>query len=274
MAEDPPVQIFTKETTIPSMGPNSREALLRRREAAVLTWRGPALMLFARAAFAVGAQAVVAAIFALRASPTPWHDAEPWLPVYGTLIDAGCLALLWRLTRHEGIRLLDLVGFERTRLRRDTLLGFALIPVSLVFILGGIYGAGWLLYETLTPPYLFGSLPLPAALYGVLVFPFIWGLTEQMTYNGYLIPRFQVLCRSTSVAIALVAFAWSLQHVFMPLTFDAKFMTFRLLASVPNTVFQTFLYLRLRRLIPFAIAHAMMDAASVLIGVLLPLVRP
>jgi len=274
MAEDPPVQIFTKETTIPSMGPNSREALLRRREAAVLTWRGPALMLFARAAFAVGAQAVVAAVFALRASPTPWHDAEPWLPVYGTLIDAGCLALLWRLTRHEGIRLLDLVGFERTRLRRDTLLGFALIPVSLVFILGGIYGAGWLLYETLTPPYLFGSLPLPAALYGVLVFPFIWGLTEQMTYNGYLIPRFQVLCRSTSVAIALVAFAWSLQHVFMPLTFDAKFMTFRLLASVPNTVFQTFLYLRLRRLIPFAIAHAMMDAASVLIGVLLPLVRP
>jgi len=274
MAEDPPVQIFTKETTIPSMGPNSREALLRRREAAVLTWRGPALMLFGRAAFAVGAQAVVAAVFALRASPTPWHDAEPWLPVYGTLIDAGCLALLWRLTRHEGIRLLDLVGFERTRLRRDTLLGFALIPVSLVFILGGIYGAGWLLYETLTPPYLFGSLPLPAALYGVLVFPFIWGLTEQMTYNGYLIPRFQVLCRSTSVAIALVAFAWSLQHVFMPLTFDAKFMTFRLLASVPNTVFQTFLYLRLRRLIPFAIAHAMMDAASVLIGVLLPLVWP
>ena len=132
-------QIFTKETRIPIMDPNSHEALLRRREAATLTWRGPALMLFARAACAVGAQAVVAAVFALRASPTPWHDAEPWLPVYGTLIDAGCLALLWRLTRREGIRLFDLVGFERTRLVRDTLLGFALIPVSLVFILGGIY---------------------------------------------------------------------------------------------------------------------------------------
>jgi len=54
----------------------------------------------------------------------------------------------------------------------------------------------------------------------------------------------------------------------MPLTFDAKFMAFRLWSSVPNTVFQTFLYLRLRRLIPFAIAHALMDGASVLIGVL------
>jgi hypothetical protein len=255
------------------MDPNSHEALLRRREAAILTWRGPALMLFARAACAVGAQAVVAAVFALRASPTPWHDAEPWLPMYGTLIDAGCLALLWRLTRREGIRLFDLVGFERSRLVRDTLLGFALIPASLVFILGGTYGVGWLLYGTLTPPFLFGSLPLPAALYGVLVFPFIWGLTEQMTYNGYLLSRFQVLGRSTTLAIVLVAFVWSLQHAFMPLTFDAKFMAFRLWSSVPNSVFQTLLYLRLRRLLPLAIAHALMDGASVFVGVLLPLVR-
>jgi uncharacterized protein len=254
-----------------TMGPNSYEALLRRRDAAKLTWRGPVLMLLARTVFAVGAQALFAAVFALRSSPTPWRDAEPWLPVYGTLIDAGCLALLWRLARREGIGLVDLVGFERARLGRDALLGLALIPMYLAFILGGIYAAGWFVYGTLTPPYLYGPLPLPAALYGVLVFPFVWGLTEQMTYNGYLVPRFQVLCRGTSVAIACVAFSWSLQHVFMPLTFDAKFMIFRFLSSVPASVFATLLYLRLRRLVPFAIAHTLMDGASVLIGVLLPL---
>jgi hypothetical protein len=230
-------------------------------------------MLFARAAFAVVAQTLVAIVFALRSSATPWHDSEAWLPVYGTLIDAGCLALLWRFTRREGIRLFDLVSFDRARLVRDALLALALIPASLLFILGGIYAGGWLVYGTLTPPYLFGSLPLPAALYGVLIFPLIWGLTEQMTYNGYLVSRFQVLCGSTSLAIVLVAFAWSLQHSFMPLTFDAKFMVFRLLSSVPNTVFQTLMYLRLRRLLPFAIAHAVLDGASVFIGVLLPLLQ-
>ena len=228
-------------------------------------------MLFARSACAVAAQALVAAIFALRSSPAPWHDAEPWLPVYGTLIDAGCLALLWHLTRREGIGLFDLLGIDRARVGRDVLLGFALIPVSLVFILGGIYATGWLLYGTLTPPYLFERLPLPAALYGVLVFPFVWGVTEQMTYNGYLVPRFQVLCRSTSRAVALVAFAWSFQHVVMPLTFDTRYMVFRLVSPVPFSVFETLLYLRLRRLVPFAIAHALMDGASVLIGVLIPL---
>ena len=255
------------------MDGNSYEALVRRRDAGTLKWRAPTLMLFARAACAVGAQAIVAGIFVLRSSPAAWHDAEPWLPVYGTLIDAGCLALLWRFTRREGIGLFELVAFDRTQLVRDALLGLALVPISLVFILGGVYAAGWLLYGTLTPPYLFGPPPLPAALYGVLVWPFIWGLTEQMTYNGYLLPRFHVLCRSTSFAVVLVAFAWSLQHAFMPLTFDARFMAFRLLSSVPQSLFVTLLYLRIRRLLPLAIAHALMDSASVLIGVLMPLLN-
>ena len=237
------------------------------------TWRSLTLMLFTRTACALAAQALVAGIFALRSSPTPWHDAEPWFPVYGTLIDAGCLAMLWRLTRREGIGLFDLVGFDRSRLVRDVLLGLVLIVPSLLFILGGVYGASWLLYGTPGQPYLFGQLPLPAALYGVLVFPFVWGLTEQTTYNGYLLPRFQALFRSTAPAIAIVAFVWAGQHAFMPLTFDPRFMAFRLLSAVPNTVLQTILYLRLRRVVPLAVAHALLDGTSVFIGVLLPLLR-
>jgi len=250
------------------MDPNSHDALAERRDAGRLTWRGPMLMLFARAACAVGAQGIVAAIFVLRASPNPWRDAEPWLPVYGTLIDAGCLVALWRLTRREHIRLVDLVGFDRARLARDLVFGVALIPVSLVFIFAGTYAAGWIVYGALRQPYFLGGLPLPASLYGVLVWPFIWGITEQMTYNGYLLPRFQVLFRSTSAAIATVSFVWALQHVFMPLTFDPKFMEFRLVASLPFAVFETILYLRLRRIIPLATAHALMDGATVLLPLL------
>jgi membrane protease YdiL (CAAX protease family) len=255
------------------MDSNSHEALIRRRDAGTLKWRGPALLLFARPAFGVAAQAVVAGIYAMRGSATAWHDAEPWLPVYGTLIDAGCLTLLWHFTRREGMRLFDLIGFERKRLVRDVFIGLAIIPVALVLIFAGTYAAGWLVYGAPSQPYYFGSLPLPAALYGVLIWPFIWGLTEQMTYNGYLLPRFQVLFRNTSLAAVIVAFVWASQHAVMPLTFDTKFMEFRLLSSVPYSIFQTLLYLRLRRLIPQAIAHSLLDGASVLINALLPLLK-
>ena len=84
-------------------------ALVRRENTGALTWSSPVVMLGARSAFAVVAQALVAVSFVLRSAPAPWHDAEPWMPVYGTLIDAGCLAVLWRLTRREGIGLGDLI---------------------------------------------------------------------------------------------------------------------------------------------------------------------
>jgi uncharacterized protein len=107
----------------------------------------------------------------------------------------------------------------------------------------------------------------------VLVWPFLWGLTEQLTYNGYLVPRFQVLCRSTSVAVAIVAFSWSFQHVVMPFTyirstwFSGCCRRYRTRSSRPSST------CAFRRVIPFAIVHAVLDGASVLIGVLMPRLR-
>lgn len=252
------------------VAPNSRREIDRHRAIGLLTWTGPALMFFARAILSIFAQGLVAGIYTLQSSPTPWLAAARWLPVYATLIDAGCLALLWVFTRWERIRLRDLVSFDRARWRRDVVLGLGLIPVGLVLIYAGISASSWLVYGTIHPPALFEPLPLLPALYGVLVFPLIWGLTEQMTYNGYLVPRLQVLSGSTAVAVAFVSFVWSLQHSALPLTFDPDFMLYRLLAPIPFSIFQTLLYLRLRRLLPFVIAHWLMDGGDVLVTVLLP----
>ncbi|HEU4623961.1 MAG TPA: CPBP family glutamic-type intramembrane protease [Steroidobacteraceae bacterium] len=253
--------------------PNSQQEIEHRRAAGLLTWSGPALMLFARTACSVLAQGLIAGVYALQSSPEPWKAAARWLPVYATLIDAGCLALLWMLVRRERIRLRDLLSFDRDRWRGDVLLGLGLIPISLLFIFAGISASSYIVYGTIHAPSLYQPLPLPAALYAVLVFPLVWGLTEQMTYNGYLAPRFQVLSGSTALAVALVSFAWSFQHVVQPLTFDSHFMLYRLLAPIPFSVFVTLLYLRIRRLLPFVIAHWLMDGADALVELLLPLFK-
>ena len=178
-------------------GPNSRAALLEQRAAGVLTWPGPTLMLFARSALAVAAQGVVAAVYALAGSGDPWVEAGAWLPLYGALIDGGCLCALWWLTRREGMTLVDLINFDRKRLGRDILLGLALIPPSLVLILGGNTASSLFVYGSPHAPDIFEPLPLWASLYSVLVFPLLWGVTEQTTYNGYVLPRLQVLSGST-----------------------------------------------------------------------------
>ena len=140
-----------------------------------LPWSGPALMLFARSIFSFLAQALVAGVYALQSSRTPWLAAARWFPVYATLIDAGCLVVLWWLTRREGIALPELISFDRSRWRRDLVLGLGLIPVSLVFIFAGISASSRVVFGTFQPPALFQPLPLVPALYGFLVFPAIWG---------------------------------------------------------------------------------------------------
>jgi uncharacterized protein len=256
-----------------SAAPNSRSALQERRVAGVLTWHGPALVLFARSVLAVAAQGLVAAIYATVGSSTPWLDAAAWLPVYGTLIDAGCLALLWWFARREGVTLAGLIGFDRGRLGRDFVLGLALIVPSLLFIFAGNYGSSLLVYGNLDAPQIFAPLPLWAALYGALIFPLIWGITEQVTYNGYLLPRFQVLSGSTALAVAVIAFVWSFQHVVMPLTLDPEFMLYRFLSPIPHSLFVVLVYLRIRRIVPLATAHWLMDGGAAFAFILWPLLR-
>ncbi len=228
-------------------------------------------MLFARPVLAVVAQGLVATIFAAQGSSHPWRAAAPWLPVYGSLIDAGCLGLLWRLTRREGINLADLIGFDRRRLGRDVLLGLALIVPSLLFILAGNFTSNLLVYGRIGMPQIFEPLPLLATLYGVIVFPLLWGITEQTTYNGYVLPRLQILFGSTRLAVVAVALVWAFQHAVMPLTFDPKFMLYRLLSPLPFSTFITLVYLRLRRIVPLATAHWLMDGGDAFVGSLLPL---
>jgi hypothetical protein len=88
-----------------------------------------------------------------------------------------------------------------------------------------------------------------------------------MTYNGYpvgplpgALPHHESRGRNRGVRLVDAARVHAVD-------LRSKFMAFRLLSSVPHSVFVTLLYLRLRRLIPLAIAHALMDSASVLIGV-------
>ena len=64
------------------------------------------------------------------------------------------------------------------------------------------------------------------------------------------------------MSVAVVAFVWSFQHTVMPLTFDHHFTVYRLLSPIPFSTFITLVYLRIRRILPLAIAHWLMDGGE------------
>ena len=254
--------------------PNSKAGLQERLQAGRITWTWPVIMVFARLILAVLAQALVAGLFMLQGHPTPWQAAAPWWPVYGTLIDIGCLLLLAWLARREGIRLFDLISFERQRLGRDLLLGVGFIVLFTILAVGGGIIFGPLIYGATPAPAVMVPLPLWGALYSLLVWPIIWAIAEEMTYQGYSLPRIEVLSGRAWLAVIIVGFGWALQHSALPLMSDWRWAVYRFGSSLLIGIVLPIIYLRTRRLFPFILAHWAANFISVLMTVFLPLMTP
>jgi membrane protease YdiL (CAAX protease family) len=253
--------------------PDTKAHLQHRPNDKRLSWVGPLLMLVARPAFAIAAQAAVAGVFYFRGEAKPWLRAAPWWTVYGTLIDIGCLLALTYLMRRERGALRELVGLQPGRLRRDILLGLAYALGILPFgILGGFIGTV-LIYGSAAAPTPIGPLPLLGALYSLLIWPVIWAVAEELTYLGYALPRLEALTGRIWIALLVVVFFWSVQHSAMPLRLDLRFMLWRSITSLPAVLIVSLIFIRTRRLLPLMVAHWAADAASVLILVVLPLLR-
>ena len=256
----------------PGIVPNAQADLQQRARAAQLAWLGPLAVLLARTVLAFGAQALIAAIYAARGTPEPWRAAAPWFTVTGTLVDLGSLALMAWFARREGLRLRDLLGPGQAPLGRDLLIAAGLIPLLMLAGIGVgaltaalAYGPGAAAQNPM------GPLPGWAAWYSALIWPIPWALAEQMTYQGYALPRLQVLTGRTWAALALTALAYGLQHLALPFRADAPFLLTRVVPAAAAGLVMGLVYLRLRRLRPLIFAHWFIDCLSAVIFVPLPL---
>lgn len=247
---------------------NATEAIGRRASLGQVTWTGPLAMLAARTAFCILAQVLVTLIFISLRAPDPLKAGTAWWPVTGTLVDLGCLALLVRFTRRECIRLRDLIGFQKSRWWRDLLWGLGLLVLlSPIVIIGGAMLSGLLVYgqlqPALPPEVMSKALPLWAALYARLIWWVIWSATEEMTYNGYILPRLQVLTGGrTWLAVGIVGLVWAFQHSFLPFIPDERVFLYLGIQMIPLTMIMQLVYLRFRRLPAMILLHWGMDLFS------------
>jgi uncharacterized protein len=228
----------------------------------------PVLMVLIRPILALSVQGIIVLLLRQFQIQSPTVAVRNWWTVYGTLVDLVCLILLFRLTKVEGINLFSLRSFDRSRLKHDILLGLGIFMVVFpITVIGGSLLAGLLAYGTFQPTLPEGgfirSLPLWAVVYSRIIWWVIWSFTEELTFQGYALPRLQTLTKHTWLAVLWVSFGWSLQHSFLP-WINWQHALFLFVTFVPLTLALQLIYLRLRRLMPVIVAHWLMDLFSVL----------
>jgi hypothetical protein len=89
-----------------------------------ISWRWPVTMVFARFILALVLQLLLALVYFSFKDQHPLQSAGRWFTVYGSLIDIGCLILINRQLRKEGIKIRDLLNFDRNRIGKTILTGF------------------------------------------------------------------------------------------------------------------------------------------------------
>lgn len=85
--------------------------------------------------------------------------------------------------RREGQRLSTLIDFNRKLFWKDLSVALPLLILFLMLGFGGGTLAGLLIYGG-APPAPMGGIPLWGTLFSILIWPLVWGITEQFDLSG------------------------------------------------------------------------------------------
>lgn len=206
--------------------------------------------------------------------PVPLLSAVYLLPV-----NLVCLVLLRRVLHREGRSVRDLLGFDRSRLGRDTSWGLLWIAVlyvpfalTVLGVMAVLYGADvFSAFETIFVPDVVPTWGFATSLVlgvvAVVTFAPINAPTEELVYRGYAQSGMQAGL-GPWLAISISALGFGLQHVFFAATIDA--MVVYAAAFFVWGFGSGIIYWRQGRLMPLVIAHFLVNLLTSLPAVLVP----
>lgn len=239
-------------------------------------WGWPLTMAFVRLPLALLAAAAVLGVYRVAGYRVGFEAGLVWAPFTFTIVNLVCLAVLVRLTRAEGVRLADLLGYRRDRLRRDlgegVLLAVVLGALLVIgVVLGGLVLYGAQVFTRFETAFVGGAgftAPVPAwlAVVSALTFPIVNPVVEELQYRGYAQPRLIAAFGATWLGIGVTALGFALQHVAFALTaagafiYPVGFLLWGLGAGIVAH--------RRRRLMPLVVAHAVSNLSFAVIPVI------
>ena len=223
-------------------------------------------MLFSRTALFALWQLIFVLAFSLAGSARPWEASVSWWLFTASLANITNIALLTWLARREGLRLSQLLNFERRAWKCDIplVIGATIVAAPVGYfpnplLARALFGNA---NAVVVVPMMFRPLPEWAIVVVAVIFPITIALAELPNYYGYVMPRLKAMRGSGWRVVILVAVIHAFQHIALPLQFDARFMFWRFGMFLPFALFVASLINWRPSLLPYLmIVHGLLDSS-------------
>lgn len=186
-------------------------------------------------------------------------EVSSWWSIAASIVNILMIILLAVAAKRRGGSYRELINYRKGHSRSKRMIIF--ITVLVVTGMSGMLLSGLLFYGTLMPEAslrMTAPVPVVLAAANMLVLPVSSALAEDGLYLGAGTGSIE----NKFASVAVPAFFYAVQHCFIPLLFDIRYMAFRALSFLPLTVIFCIYYRKKKDPLPLMASHAILDFAT------------
>ena len=188
-------------------------------------------------------------------------DISNWWSIVATIVNIMTILILVLITKKMNISYSKLINYEKGKTKLKEVIIITLIVLVLASI--GMNLAGLICYGVIPylAPMMAAPIPLFLAVINFILLPLTVSFAEDGLYLGCGVNSF----KNKYLAILVPAFFYALQHSFIPVLFDFKFIAYRFLSFLPLTIIFCYYYYKKKNPVPMMIGHTVVEIASVVL---------
>lgn len=188
-------------------------------------------------------------------------DISNWWSIVASVVNIITIIILVIVAKNMKITYSKLINYEKGKTKVKQVIIVSLIV--LVFASIGMNIAGLICYGVIpyAAPMMAEPIPVALAIINFIVLPLTVSFAEDGLYLGCGVNSY----KNKYLAVLVPAFFYALQHSFIPVLFDAKFIIYRFICFLPLTIILCFYYYKKRNPVPVMIGHALVEMASVIL---------
>ena len=188
------------------------------------------------------------------------NDITNWWSIAATIVNIITILILVSVTKKMNSSYKELINYEKGKTKIKEVIIMTIIVLTTASL--GMNIAGLICYGVIPylAPMMASPIPLVLAIINFILLPLTVPFAEDALYLGCGVNSF----KNKYLAIFIPAVFYALQHSFIPVLFDIKYIIYRFLCFLPLTIIFSIYYYKKKNLVPIMIGHTIVEIASVI----------